>query len=558
MASQPAPPVVIHVDAAHTLGEYHPVWNYFGADEPNYTYTHNGAQLLKELSRMSSSALVHFRPHNLLTSAANNDTGDGSLKWGSTGVYREGRDGKPIYDWAITDKLFDNLVANHIIPMVEIGFMPEALSSGPAPYRHSFPANPDVFTGWSYPPKDDAKWRGLIVAYTAHLHQRYGAAVEGWSWEVWNEPDIPYFHGTPEQYFRLYDITTGAIRQVLPHAIVGGPAVTGGGENKSFLKLFLEHCARGVNADSSKTGAPLDFISFHPKGSPKFLDATATSPAHVRMNLARQLSLTDRGFQIIAGFAEYRNTPIILSETDPEGCAACKGAQNGYRNGPVYGVSVTEMLVRSAQLARLRGVNLAGAVTWAFEFEGQPPFAGFRELASNAPRTNGAPGLIDKPVLNIFRLFGMLEEAGLASQYLGVSSSGAIPIEQLTQKQVIESPDVDGIALRHGRTIDVLLWNYHDDDLPAPAAAISLRIDGLNASQVKVQQYRVDHDHANAYSAWLAMGSPQTLTPEQIAMLRKANGLIPLETGALRPSAGSVSLTTTLPRQGVALYRISW
>ena len=45
------------------------------------------------------------------------------------------------------------------------------------------------------------------------------------------------------------------------------------------------------------------------------------------MNLGRQLSLTDRGFQTIASFPEFRQTPIILSETDPEGCAACKGEQ---------------------------------------------------------------------------------------------------------------------------------------------------------------------------------------------------------------------------------------
>ncbi len=418
-------PVRITVDAAKTVAPYTPDWNFFGADEPNYTYAPNGTTLLKELSAIDPAVPVYFRPHNLLTSG----DGSGSLKWGSTGVYKEAADGSPVYDWTITDKLFDNLKAAHVLPMVEIGFMPEALSPHPVPYRHDFPAKGnDIFTGWSYPPKDDAKWRALIVAYATHLRDRYGAAaVAQWKWEVWNEPDIPYFHGTVEEYEKLYDVTTGAIRQVLPQAVVGGPGVTGGGENKHFLQLFLEHCARGVNADSGKTGAPLDFISFHPKGSPKF------KGDHVVMNLGRQLAATDRGFQTIASFLEYRRTPIILSETDPEGCAACQGPQNGYRNGPLYGVSVAEMLARSAELARLRGVNLEAGVTWAFEFEGQAPFAGFRELA-----TSGSFGLIDKPVLNVFRMFGKL-----SGSLVALTSTGAVPVEEIVKSSVTGAADVN-------------------------------------------------------------------------------------------------------------------
>lgn len=176
--------VVINVEASKPVGTYQPVWSYFGADEPNYTYAPNGEKLLRELSALSS-APVYFRTHNLLT------TGDGSssLKWGSTNAYRENPDGSTIYDWTITDRIFDALAGAHVRPLVEVGFMPEALSTHPEPYRHTFP-NGDVFTGWSYPPKDYEKWSALITAWVRHLHDRYGAQVDGWLWEVWNEPDI--------------------------------------------------------------------------------------------------------------------------------------------------------------------------------------------------------------------------------------------------------------------------------------------------------------------------------------------------------------------------------
>ena len=82
------------------------------------------------------------------------------MKWGSTNVYTERPDGTPVYDFAITDRIFDALVEAHVRPLVEIGFMPEALSAHPEPYRHTFPKG-DVFTGWSYPPK--TRRRGQVV-----------------------------------------------------------------------------------------------------------------------------------------------------------------------------------------------------------------------------------------------------------------------------------------------------------------------------------------------------------------------------------------------------------
>ncbi|SNS43592.1 xylan 1,4-beta-xylosidase [Granulicella rosea] len=534
-AQQPA--VKIHIDAAHPMGDYKPVWNYFGADEPNYSYAPNGAKLLRELSAIDPATPVYFRPHNLLTTG----DGEGSLKWGSTNVYTERPDGSPVYDWTITDRLFDNLKAAHVRPMVEIGFMPEALSPHPEPYRHGFPAKPDVYTGWSYPPKDYAKWRALIVSWVEHLHARYGADVDTWEWEVWNEPDIQYFHGTPAEYFKLYDITTGAVRQVLPHAIVGGPAATGPypSEKKPFFHDFLEHCARGLNADTGKTGAPLDFISFHPKGSPQFKDG------HVTMGLARQLAATDEGMRIVAEFPEYKQTPLILSESDPEGCAACQGPRNGYRNGALYGVSVAEMLARSSELARRRGVNLLGAVTWAFEFEGQPWFAGFRDLATNG---------VDKPVLNVFRMYGKL-----GGKLLPVTSTGALTVDEILQHGVTVAPDVNGIATRQGNTVAAVLWNYHDEDVDAAPARLELEVDAIPAKQVQVTQYRMDHDHGNAYTEWLAMGSPQKPTVEQIATLGKVGGLATMEDITVKKTATEpVRLKTSLPRQGVALYLLSW
>lgn len=364
LASQPCWPqsdsttVRIQVRADQSAGPMSPIWNYFGYDEPNYSYAPNGKKLLGELSALDA-APVYVRVHNLLT------TGDGSpsLKWGSTNVYTEDASGHPVYSWTILDRIFDAFHDAGIKPLVEIGFMPKALSTHPEPYRHDFPKVGDIYTGWAYPPNDYQKWCELVFQFVSHLRRRYGdAEVKTWLWEVWNEPDIDYWKGTREAYFRLYDLTVEATLRAFPDARIGGPETTAPANPKAadFVRAFLEHCAHETNYATGKVGSRLDFISFHPKGSPTW------KGDHVQMGIDRQLAAIEAGFKIVASFPEWRKTPIILGESDPEGCAACSAKdhpQNLYRNGALYGAYTVESLNNILELARQEHVNFLGAVT---------------------------------------------------------------------------------------------------------------------------------------------------------------------------------------------------
>ncbi len=543
-----------------------PVWNYFGYDEPNYTYAPNGRKLLGELAALSP-APVYVRVHNLFT------TGDGSaaLKWGSTSVYTEDAAGKPVYSWTILDRIFDTFHAARIKPLVEIGFMPEALSTHPQPYRHSFPQG-SVFTGWAYPPKDYQKWSELVFQFVRHLNERYGAAeTKTWLWEVWNEPDIAYWQGTREEFLKLYDYSADAVLRALPDARIGGPDSTGPASPKAaeFLRAFLDHCAHQRNFVTGKTGSRLDFVAFHPKGSPTW------QGDHVVMGIARQLASVEQGFKIVKSFPEWRDTPIILGESDPEGCAACSARtnpQNGYRNGALYAAYTAEALNATYALATREQVRLAGSVSWSFEFEDQPYFEGFRELATNG---------LDKPVLNAFRMFGLL-----GSERIKVSSSGAIPTGQVLSAGVRQLPDISAIAARKNHEIEVLIWNYHDEDVDAPATPIDLVITGLPESSelapkpgapiplspislvamplapislAMVEHFRVDSHHSNAFTAWKQIGSPQSPSPEQYEHLQSAGQLQLLTSPAWIPlERGEAHLQFTLPRQGLSLLRITW
>lgn len=536
--------VKIDVDVTDRIEHMRPIWAWFGYDEPNYTYMKDGVKLLTELSEMSYVP-VYVRAHNLLTSG----DGTAALKWGSTNAYTEDDKGRPVYDWTIVDSIFDTYVDRGMKPLVEIGFMPEALSSKPQPYRHHWTPDSkynDIYTGWTQPPTDYNKWRDLVYEWVKHSVERYGKKeVESWFWEVWNEPNIGYWSGTFEEYCKLYDYAVDGAKKALPTVRIGGPETTDPSGNRAaeYLRKFLDHCVNGKNYATGKKGSPIDYISFHAKGGPKVIDG------RVRMDIGRQLRNIDKGFEIIASFPQLKNVPVVIGESDPEGCAACSvdfHPANAYRNGTMYSSYTASSFARKYDLSRKHGVNFVGAVSWSFEFEDQKWFGGFRDLATNG---------VDKPVLNVFRMYGMMD-----GYLVKVNSSAPLTVEEMMDNSVRLEPDVNALASVGDRNISVMVWNYHDDDaIPSDPARITLDINKLGVDKVLVHHYRIDGEYSNSYEVWKNMGSPQDPTDKQIAELERAGQLAMYTSPMWRDvKNGTVDIEFDLPRQGVSLVRLTW
>lgn len=539
--------MAIEVDLKESIGEMYPIWAYFGYDEPNYTYMPDGRKLLSEISQLSSEP-VYIRVHNLL----NTDEGPrAALKWGSSNAYTEDENGNPVYNWEIVDRIFDTLVARGMKPLVEVGFMPKALSTNPEPYRHYWSPGDnygDIYTGWAYPPNDYEKWTELIYQWILHSIDRYGKdEVETWWWELWNEPNIGYWQGTKEEYFKLYDYTTDAIRRALPTARVGGPTTTGPSWEPAemWLRDFMEHCRSGQNYVTGETGSPLDFISFHAKGAPR-----VTNEGYVQMNMGTQLEDVDKGFELVASFPEYKDLPIIIGEADPEGCAACSFASgyrhNGYRNGTMYSSYTASSFAKMYELADKHNVNFEGALSWSFEFENQPWFDGFRSLATNG---------VNKPVLNVFRVYGMM-----SGDRAKVSVENPVTADETIEKGIRERADINTIASQNKNSASIMVWNYHDDDVRVPEATIKLNLNGVPAERVLIHHYRIDEQHSNSYTTWREMGAPQQVTDGQYQMLEKS-GQLELFTSPEWKNVseeGELPIQFTLPRQGISFFEVSW
>jgi len=530
-------PVTIQVEANHTLGELKPVWRFFGADESDYAYMKDGRKLIKELGELAPQN-IYFRAHHLLTSG----NGTPALKWSSSNAYNEDAQGNPVYDWTILDKIFDTYIESGVRPYVEVGFMPEALSIHPQDYPHNPPPKERVPTnvGQAYPPKDYAKWGNLAYEWAKHCVERYGAGeVEKWYWEIWNEPNIGYWRGTPDEFLKLHDYAVAGIRRALPTARVGGADTAGAGG--AFTRNFIEHCLRGDNYATGQKGTPLDFVSFHAKGSPSFVEG------HVRMGISNQLRAMNDAFTIYASYPELKNTPIVIGESDPDGCAACTGNQLGYRNGTLFSSYTAASYAREQDVAAQHGVNLEGALTWAFEFEDQPFFAGYRTLSTDG---------VDMPVFNVFRMLNRMGPERVAAQ-----SSAQVPLDEIIRSGVRNRPDVGVLASRAANRLTVFVWHYMDDDLPGADAAVNLQMAGLPATlkNAKLTQYRIDQNHSNSFTVWKDMGSPPTPDAQQYAQLEKAGKLQTMgEPGTVAVANGQADVKFDLPRQAVALFVLEW
>jgi xylan 1,4-beta-xylosidase len=188
---------------------------------------------------------------------------------------------------------------------------------------------------------------------------------------------------------------------------------------------------------------------------------------------------------------------------------------------------------------------LIGAVSWSFEFEDQPWFYGFRDLATNG---------VDKPVLNVFRMFGMMKGKRVQAE-----SDGMYPLQLIVDSSVRGKTDVGALASKDKGTAAIMLWNYHDEDKQGIPAAAEVSIANIPSKKIKLTHYRIDQEHSNSYEVWKKMGSPQNPSTQQVTQLEKAGMLQAIgKAEKLKIRSGNARLPMSIPRQGVSLLKLDW
>ena len=437
------------------------------------------------------------------------------------GVYRE-VDGRSEYNWRYVDELFDFFHEIGMTPFVELGFMPNALASGP-----------ETIFWWKgniTPPKDMAKWTDLVRAFVLHMRERYGdAALRTWYFEVWNEPNLnAFWSGTREQYFELYAATARAIKQVSPAYKVGGPGTAGCG----WVPEFLGFCRQGA--------VPVDFISTHTYGvQAGHLDATGTAGTALCLNedsiqgevamVRRQMAGTG-AHELELHFTEWSSS---YTPTDP--------FHDSYHSAAY----IIEKLRKCGDAAQSMSY-------WTFTdiFE------------ENGPRWEAFHG-----GFGLLNYHGIKKPAYFAYQFL--NRLGDIELKNADSASWVCADEAGGVQ--------ALLWDftntfpgesminqvYYRRDLPArPTGRVVLQISSLHEGDYEVEVRQVGYRVNDAYAIYRDLGAPPQLTRAQVATILAASRGEPSERSTVRIGAegsferefdlreNDVFLLTLTPRRG--------
>lgn len=424
-------------------------------------------------------------------------------------------DGQTVYDWTKIDELYDKMLARHIKPFVELGFTPKAMASSENQIFY--------WKGNTSHPKP-AAWQDLIAAFVRHIEARYGQAeVRSWLFEVWNEPNLDGFWERADQkaYFELYDLTANTIKAIDPALRVGGPSTAGA----AWVPEFLDHVAH--------SGAAVDFVTTHSYGvDGGFLDENGVGDTKLSPSPDAVIGDVRRVREQIEA-SKYPALPLYFTEWSTS-YTPRDLVHDSYISAPYI-------------LSKLKGTKglVQGMSYWTYSDLFEEP---------------GPPG---KPFEGGFGLLnpqGVRKPAYFAYKYLHALSGKEIPVK-----------DGQVLATSDGSTVAALVWDFQQPDQKvsnrpfyshlveaAPSAPLALHISHVKAGKYRLQVHRSGFRANDAYSAYIDMGAPQTLTPAQVEQLHALTKDAP-ETDRVVTigKSGAIALTVPMRSNDIALVTLT-
>lgn len=386
-------------------------------------------------------------------------------------IYQENRENffdpeSPVhreYNFTYLDLVMDAYKRLGIKPFLELGFMPKKLAKGDNKVFY--------WQGHTSPPKDYGLWKDLIKAALNHLLERYGEEVLTYPVEVWNEPNLPGFweNADMQEYFKLFDESFEAVKQVSPEFKVGGPAICGVND-PLWIRSFLEHCRE-------KNISP-DFITRH--------HYTTEQPKRCGHYVYQELMDPEEGFEnlkstrdIVDEFPEFRDLPIHITEFNTSYSP----------DNPIHDTNQNAAFL-AHQLSRLGDVNESYSY-WTFgdifEENGVPfaPFYGGFGLVAN--------GCIPKPTFWTFAFYKDIK---------------GCPCVLKTDECVVVKTKTGyrGIIWNSGRT--------------RKGNLLDIKISIPMTGSICVVTKTVDEKTCNPLKIWHDLGEPRSLKPADKELLR--------------------------------------
>jgi xylan 1,4-beta-xylosidase len=424
-------------------------------------------------------------------------------------------DGRAVYDWTNIDRLYDQLLARHIRPFVELGFTPQAMKA----------SDNQIFywKGNTSHPRPEM-WRNLVDAFVRHLRERYGEReVRSWFFEVWNEPNLDGFWEKADRraYFELYENSVRTIKAIDPALRVGGPSTAGA----AWVPEFLDFAA--------SRNVPVDFVTTHTYGvDGGFLDEKGQDDNKLSTNPDSIIGDVRRVRHQIAA-SKFPKLPLYFTEWS-----------SSYNpRDPVHDSYVSAAYI----LTKLKGSKgLAQAMSYwtysdLFEEPGPPPTP-----------FHGGFGLMNRE--------GIRKPAWFAYKYLHALKGSEVP-----------TADAESWVSTDGRKTSAILWDWVLPDqtvsdrpfytkvLPATGAPpVRLVFAHLRPGAYRLRLRRTGFRRNDPQTAWLEMGSPTDLTPAQLGRLRNLTRDQPqMEKTVAVGKDGALKLTVPMQSNDAVLVELT-
>ena len=419
-------------------------------------------------------------------------------------IYQEyEKDGvnKAEYNFTYLDMVMDDYLSLGLKPFLELGFMPQKLASGTQTIFY--------WKGHVTPPRDYGRWADLIKATLTHLISRYGyEEVITWPIEVWNEPNLPGFwkNADMKEYFKLYEISAKAVKEVDQRLRVGGPAICGV-DDERWLNKFLTHCA--------KKQLPLDFVTRHAYATE--LPDRAGHYDYQKLRSPRAMLDELRvSRNIIDSFPEYRGMEMHITEFNTSYTP---------RN-PIHDTNLNAAYI--ARLLSEMGDTSASYSYWTFGdiFEETgvafTPFSGCFGLVAN--------GMIRKPTFWTFSFFNQLKGTGVARD-----------------EHYVLTRDTDG-------TLHGIAWNPVEEIAEPSDLHLTLTLPAENGTYALIHKL-VDEKVCNPLKVWLDLGSPKNPSQEQLELIRSCS-LPQVSTNKVEVTDGTFTFSRTLSRNALVYFQL--
>ena len=413
-------------------------------------------------------------------------------------VYKLDDKGNPQYNYQYVDKLYDYILSIGMKPFVELSFMPGYLASG----------DKTVFwwKGNITPPNDYNKWEALIENLIIHFTERYGKEeVKTWYFEVWNEPNLDgFWSGSQEEYFKLYEYTARAVKQVNSEYRIGGPATAG----NAWVAETLEF--------TDANHVPIDYISTHSYGVKHgYLDEFGTSGT----------ILNKDEWSVSGDVIDVRNKMDSLGKKNLE-LHYTEWSSSYTPADPIHDSyhQAAYILQKMKQVGDAANSMSYWVFTDIFE-EAGPRFTPF----------HGGFGLVN---------------------YQGIKKPAYYAYSFMNQlgKVELKNKDSSSWATKNDKgDIQLLLWDFTNThpgdkelnqtfyikDLPAQSkGSVSVDISNVPEGEYEMQLYKVGYESNDPYTAYLKMQRPDQLTKQQVADLKTESNGEPFKVETLTLKSG--------------------